>query len=88
MNNYSLFVTVAADIVVAALVTAIVVCLGLLLWITWRLTARAASRIRPARPGARPGRGSAPVRIVAELGPDGRDSGRTTLERSHPQSGT
>jgi hypothetical protein len=65
------FVVVAGDVIVGALVLAVVFALGLLLWVTWRLTVRAVSRIRPAKPR--------PVRVVAELGPDGKDSGRTRI---------
>lgn len=58
MTRYPLFITAAADVIVAALVVAIVFNLGLLLWITWRLTMRAVSRIRPLR---RPGSSKAPA---------------------------
>lgn len=71
MQQPDLFITVVADVIVAAISCAVVVGLGLLMWLVWRLTVRAVSRIRPAkRPAAR---------VVAELGADGRDSGRTRI---------
>jgi HAMP domain-containing protein len=78
MYRYPLFITVMADVIVAALTAAIVVVLGLLVWITWRLTVRAVSRIRPAR---RPSSRTAPAQITAILDQDGRDTGQTVLTR-------
>lgn len=71
MQPPSEYITIVADVITAAIALAVIMALGLLMWVTWRLTVRAVSRIRPARPRA--------TRVTAELGPDGRDSGRTRI---------
>lgn len=87
MQAPSTFIVVSGDVIIAALVLAVVFALGLLLWVTWRLTARAVSRIRPSSPRVRTAASPGGVQVTAELGPDGKDSGRTTLRPGRPPQG-
>lgn len=60
MQQPDLFIVVVGDVITAAIACAVVVGLGLLMWLVWRLTVRAVSRIRPARRPAKQAPSSIP----------------------------
>lgn len=71
MQTSNALALVMADIVVVALTIAALAALALCMWLVVIVALSAARRLRPA-----PRR---PARIVAELGADGKDSGRTRI---------
>lgn len=72
MQTSNALALVLADIVVVALTIAALAALAGAMWLVVLIVLSTARRLRPAPRKA--------TRIVAELGPDGRDSGRTRIE--------
>lgn len=71
MATDSAIAGVLADIVVIALTLGVLVCLALAMWLIVVVVLRVLARMRPAPRRV--------TKVTAELGPDGRDSGRTRI---------
>ena len=71
MGTSNALALVMADIVVIALTIAVLMVLVLVVYLCIQIALRAARSLRPAA--------RRPTRVTAELGPDGRDSGRTRI---------